>query len=117
VVYSLDQVRALEQELRRRLASQGLPEIEPKVIVVTRLIPEAYGTTCNQRVENIHGTDSAYILRIPFRTEDGKVGVFLGLGWASAAPSCWIASLYYLSLFAPCHLGLTQALALCRPIL
>jgi hypothetical protein len=73
VVYILDQVRALEQELRRRLQDQGLPEVVPKVIVVTRLIPEARGNTCNQRIERIHGTEFAYILRIPFRTPDGKV--------------------------------------------
>jgi len=73
VVYILDQVRALEQELRRRLHEQGLPEVIPKVIVVTRLIPEARGNTCNQRIERIHGTEFAYILRIPFRDNDGKV--------------------------------------------
>ena len=75
VVYILDQVRALEQELRRRLHEQGLPEVIPKVIVVTRLIPEARGNTCNQRIERIHGTEFAYILRIPFRDNDGKVCV------------------------------------------
>lgn len=67
VVYILDQVRALEAEMRRRMDEQGLPDTKPRVIVVTRLIPEARGTTCNERVERIHGTDSAYILRIPFR--------------------------------------------------
>jgi hypothetical protein len=38
-----------------------------QVVVVTRLIPEACGTTCNERVERIHSTEGAYILRIPFR--------------------------------------------------
>ncbi|GBF96697.1 sucrose synthase, partial [Raphidocelis subcapitata] len=67
VVYILDQVRALEAEMRRRLDEQGLADATPRVIVVTRLIPEARGTSCNERVERIHGTDGAYILRVPFR--------------------------------------------------
>jgi len=40
VVYILDQVRALEQEMRRRLEEQGLPDIQPHIMVVTRLIPQ-----------------------------------------------------------------------------
>ncbi len=72
VVYILDQVRALEQEMRRRIAEQGL-QIEPQILVVTRLIPEAGGTTCDQRLEPIIGTSSARILRVPFRTATGEV--------------------------------------------
>lgn len=40
---------------------------------VTRLIPEAHGTTCNQRLEKISGTQHSRILRVPFRTEKGVV--------------------------------------------
>lgn len=65
VVYILDQVRALESEMRRRLDEVGLSDITPCVMVVTRLIPQAMGTTCNQRIERIHGTEHAYILRVP----------------------------------------------------
>ncbi len=72
VVYILDQVRALEREMQRRLAEQGI-DIEPRVIVLTRLIPEADGTLCNQRLEPIAGTRNAVILRVPFRTEAGEV--------------------------------------------
>jgi sucrose synthase len=72
VVYILDQVRALEHEMRERLASQGL-EIEPQIVVVTRLIPEAEGTDCDKRLEPIAGTRSARILRVPFRDDDGVV--------------------------------------------
>ncbi|WP_455208433.1 sucrose synthase [Kaarinaea lacus] len=72
VVYILDQVRALEKEMRQRLSKQGL-DIEPQIVVVTRLIPEAQGTTCDQRVESIIGTQNARILRIPFRHESGEV--------------------------------------------
>ena len=72
VVYILDQVRALEREMRERLACQGL-DIEPQIIVVTRLIPEAEGTSANERKEMIAGTRNAYILRVPFRHADGSV--------------------------------------------
>ncbi len=72
VVYILDQVRAVEREMRQRIADQGL-DIEPQILVVTRLIPEARGTTCDQRIEPILGTQSARILRVPFRNERGDV--------------------------------------------
>ncbi len=72
VVYILDQVRALEQEMRKRIAQQGL-DIEPQILVITRLIPEAGDTTCDQRLEPIVGTRSARILRVPFRTDSGEV--------------------------------------------
>ncbi len=72
VVYILDQVRALEQEMRQRIAEQGL-DIEPRILVVTRLIPQAQGTTCDQRTENIIGTEHARILRVPFRNSRDEV--------------------------------------------
>ncbi len=72
VVYILDQVRALENEMRRRAYEQGL-DITPQILVITRLIPEAGATTCNQAVEPIVGTESAKIFRVPFRTESGEV--------------------------------------------
>ena len=72
VVYILDQVRALEREMRKRLSEQGL-DIEPQILVLTRLIPEADGTTCDQRLEDIAGTTNARILRVPFRNKLGEV--------------------------------------------
>ena len=72
VVYILDQVRALEQEMYDRLYEQGL-DIEPQIMVITRLIPEAEGTTCDQRLEHIAGTRYAYILRVPFHSASGEV--------------------------------------------
>ncbi len=72
VVYILDQVRAIERAMFEFLDKQGL-EIEPSILVVTRLIPDADGTTCNQRLEPIHGTRNARILRIPFREENGDI--------------------------------------------
>ena len=72
VVYILDQVRAIEHAMYEFLDKQGL-EIEPSILVVTRLIPEAEGTTCDQRIEPIQGTRNARILRVPFREENGDV--------------------------------------------
>jgi sucrose synthase len=72
VVYILDQVRALEWEMRKRLAVQGVV-VEPKILIVTRLIPEARGTTCNQRLEKVTGTENSWILRVPFHRENGEV--------------------------------------------
>jgi len=72
VVYILDQVRALEREMRMRISQQGL-EIEPQIIVVTRLIPDARGTTCDQPVEHIAGTENAKIVRVPFRGKQGEI--------------------------------------------
>ena len=73
IVYILDQVRALESEMRRSIYEQGL-DIEPQIVVLTRLIPEADDTTCDQRIEPILGTEHARILRVPFRTyETGEV--------------------------------------------
>nr|AEH27530.1 putative sucrose synthase [Amorphophallus konjac] len=70
IVYILDQVRALENEMLLRIEHQGL-SVEPRILVVTRLIPDAKGTTCNQRLERISGTQHCHILRVPFRTEKG----------------------------------------------
>lgn len=72
VVYILDQVRALEHAMRQSLRDQGLT-IDPQVVVVSRLIPDADGTTCDVRLEPIVGTEHARILRVPFRTERGDV--------------------------------------------
>ncbi|PPR83051.1 hypothetical protein GOBAR_AA37663 [Gossypium barbadense] len=122
VVYILDQVRAMEEELVLKIKSQGL-NIKPQILVskdenalevdfeafdfsmpkltlassigkglnfvskyitsklsgsvdnaqplVTRLIPDARGTKCNQERESIIGTKYSQILRVPFRTETG----------------------------------------------
>ncbi|MCK5193760.1 MAG: sucrose synthase, partial [Desulfobulbaceae bacterium] len=72
VVYILDQVRALEKEMRQRIYDQGL-EITPRIIIVTRLIPEAEGTCCDQRLEDVYSTENIQILRLPFRNKDKEV--------------------------------------------
>lgn len=70
IVYILDQVRALETEMIQRIKKQGL-NIRPRILIVTRLIPDAKGTSCNQRMERISGCEYSHILRVPFRTEQG----------------------------------------------
>ena len=72
VVYILDQVRSVEREMRRRIHEQGL-DITPRIRVLTRLIPEAEGTTCDQQREHILHTEDAFIVRVPFRSESGEV--------------------------------------------
>ncbi|KAJ4828802.1 Sucrose synthase 6 [Turnera subulata] len=62
IVYILDQVKALEEELLLRIKQQGL-SFKPRIVVVTRLIPDARGTKCNQEEEAIIGTKYSNILR------------------------------------------------------
>ncbi|WJZ99548.1 hypothetical protein VitviT2T_017983 [Vitis vinifera] len=52
IAYMLDQVRALENEMLLKIQKQGL-DVIPKILIVTRLIPDAKGTTRNQRLERI----------------------------------------------------------------
>nr|QCQ29550.1 sucrose synthase [Camellia fraterna] len=72
VVYILDQVPAMEKEMLLRIKQQGL-DINPPILIVTRLLPDAVGTTCNQRLEKVYGAEHSHILRVPFRTEKGIV--------------------------------------------
>ncbi|VFQ88154.1 unnamed protein product [Cuscuta campestris] len=76
VVYVLDQVVAFEEELLLRIEQQGL-NLKPKILVVTRLIPDAKGTKCNQELEPILNTKHSHILRVPFRTENGVLNQWL----------------------------------------
>ncbi|XP_027122896.2 sucrose synthase 7 [Coffea arabica] len=70
VVYILDQVKALEEELLSRIKQQGL-NVRPRILVVTRLIPDAQGTKCNQEIEPIINAKHSHIVRVPFQTEKG----------------------------------------------
>lgn len=40
---------------------------------LTRLLPDAVGTTCGERLEKVYNTEYSHILRVPFRTEKGIV--------------------------------------------
>lgn len=72
VVYILDQARALEKQLTVRIKSYGLSTI-PKILIVTRLIPDNQGTSCHIRLEKIYQTQNSFILRVPFIDEKGNV--------------------------------------------
>ncbi len=72
VVYILDQVKALEKRLTKTLRESGL-NAKPKIIILTRLIPNAENTKVNQRLEKVHETNNSWILRVPFRTHNKKV--------------------------------------------
>lgn len=69
VVYILDQVKALEKEMIRSLTKSGL-KANPKIIILSRLIPNAKDTTCNQRLEKVDNTKNVWVLRVPFRSLD-----------------------------------------------
>ncbi|KAK1436024.1 hypothetical protein QVD17_01799 [Tagetes erecta] len=72
VVYILDQVKALEEEMLLRIKQQGL-NAKPRILVVTRLIPDAQETKCDEEMEPILNTKHSHILRVPFRTSKGIV--------------------------------------------
>jgi sucrose synthase len=72
VVYILDQVKTLEKHLEKDLRKSGFA-VEPKILIVTRLIPENEGTMSDQRLEKVQGTKNVWILRVPFRDEAGNV--------------------------------------------
>ena len=72
IVYILDQVRALEKEMQKQIYNHGL-DIQPKILILTRLIPEAGDTTCNVAEEPVHDTDNVHIIRVPFRRRDGSI--------------------------------------------
>ncbi|MBW4678679.1 MAG: sucrose synthase [Microcoleus vaginatus WJT46-NPBG5] len=75
VVYVLDQAKSLETQLQEELSLAGLDVlgVQPKVIILSRLIPNSDGTRCNQRLEKVHGTDNAWILRVPFREFNSNI--------------------------------------------
>ena len=72
VVYILDQVKALEKEMKASLESAGV-YAKPKIIILTRLIPNAEGTNCNEPKEKVKDTDNVWIVRVPFREHDKNI--------------------------------------------
>jgi len=69
VVYVLDQARSLEKQLKEDMELAGLTpdDMLPKVVILSRLIPNSDGTRCDQAREKVHGTDNVWIVRVPFR--------------------------------------------------
>ncbi len=72
VVYILDQVKALESEMKASLKHAGI-DAKPKIIILTRLIPNAEDTKCNVRREKVYDTDNVWILRVPFKIDDTAI--------------------------------------------
>lgn len=75
VIYILNQARSLEKQLQEDIKLAGLDVlgIQPKVIILTRLIPNSEGTKANQRLEKVEGSENAWILRVPFLEFNPKV--------------------------------------------
>ncbi|MGB3636172.1 MAG: hypothetical protein WBA39_01060 [Rivularia sp. (in: cyanobacteria)] len=68
VVYVLDRVKELEKQIEENAKLGGLDvlgKIEPKIIVLTPLIPNSEDTSCERRLEKIHGSKNCWILRVP----------------------------------------------------
>lgn len=72
VTYVLDQARALERVMRDRFLACGV-DVKPHIAILTRLIPESEGTTCDQPREHVAGTENCWIIRVPFRHPDGSI--------------------------------------------
>lgn len=68
VTYILEQARSLEHQIKEDIELAGLDVlgVQPKVIILTRLVANSEGTSSNQRLEKIAGTDNGWILRVPF---------------------------------------------------
>ncbi|HLP91045.1 MAG TPA: sucrose synthase [Nostocaceae cyanobacterium] len=75
VNYVLEQARSLENKLQEEIKLAGLDilNIQPQVIILTRLIPYCEGTFCNLRLEKVNGTENAWILRVPFRGNEPEI--------------------------------------------
>lgn len=75
VAYVLNQARSLEKQLQEDIKLSGLDivGVMPKVLVLTRLIPNSEGTRCHERLEKIRDTENAWILRVPFREFNPQV--------------------------------------------
>ncbi len=66
IVYILNQARALERHLKKIWTAAGV-KANPKIIILSRLIPQSDGTSVNVHREQIHGTDNSFIVRVPFK--------------------------------------------------
>jgi sucrose synthase len=42
-------------------------EASPRILILTRLIPDSEGTTCGESMEKVLGSENCWIVRVPFR--------------------------------------------------
>ncbi|MEM6754968.1 MAG: hypothetical protein AAF630_18595 [Cyanobacteria bacterium P01_C01_bin.38] len=76
VVYVLDRVKELEKQIEENAKLGGLNvlgAIEPKIIVLTHLIPNSEDTSCDKRLEKIYGSKNCWILRVPFHESQPEI--------------------------------------------
>jgi sucrose synthase len=73
VVYVLQQARALGRYMQQKLADAGVEGAQPRVVILTRLIPHSEGTTTHLPLEQVADSQYAWIMRVPFRDEQGQV--------------------------------------------
>ncbi len=75
VAYVLEQARNLDQKLREEIQLAGLDalNIQPQIVILTRLIPNCEGTACDLRLEKVEDTENTWILRVPFREFNPEV--------------------------------------------
>ncbi len=75
VAYVMDQARHLEYALSEQIRRCGLDRfgVKPHIVILTRLIPECDGTQCALPLEQIQGTENAWILRVPFRADPDSI--------------------------------------------
>lgn len=75
VAYVLDQARSLDRKLQEEIHLAGLDmlNIQPQVVILTRLIPNCEGTQCDLPLEKVDDTNNTWILRVPFREFNSKI--------------------------------------------
>jgi sucrose synthase len=75
VAFVLEQARHLDQKLLQTIHNSGLDYfgVEPQILILTRLIPQCDGTHCDLPEEQVHGTEHAWIVRIPFRDRADQI--------------------------------------------
>ncbi len=72
VIYILDQVKAMETYLTHEFETAGI-DTTPKIIVLTRLIPNSKDTSCDMGFEKIDQTNDCWILRVPFKDKKHRI--------------------------------------------
>ncbi|MCG9891307.1 MAG: sucrose synthase [Thermosynechococcaceae cyanobacterium MS004] len=75
VAYVMDQARHLEHALTQNIQRCGLDRlgVTPHIVILTRLIPDCDGTQCALPLEQLKGTEHAWILRVPFRNDPASI--------------------------------------------
>lgn len=76
LLYVLDRVKELEKQIEENAKLGGLDvlgKIEPKIIVLTRLIPNNQDTNCHERLEKIYGSKNCWIFKVPLHESQPEI--------------------------------------------